>query len=402
MEDQHRIMEIINFLPDATWIIDCHGSVMAWNKVAEEMTGVKAEDIIGRGDYEYALAFYGVSRPVLIDLVITPNYEIEKGYKLFRRKGDMLEAEVFIPHFNKVGAYLWSKASRLLDADGNVVGAIETIRDITHHKKMQEIMLQSEKMVTIAGLAAGMAHEINNPLGVIAQDLQNMERRLSPTLPANIKVADELGLDLQLVENYLGQRNIPTFIDNMRTAVKRASNIMSSMLQFSSQSDSSHQKVQISDIIEKSIVLAANDYDLRKKYDFKNITITREYETDLLPVSLCVTDMERVIINILKNAAHAMFDANTKQPSLLIRTGQKNSYVVMEFLDNGPGMTEETRKRVFDPFFTTKDVGAGTGLGLSVAYTIITKNHGGEFSVDSIPGEGACFIVKLPVANKEL
>jgi PAS domain S-box-containing protein len=284
------------------------------------------------------------------------------------------------------------------DKDGNVTGIISVAQDISGRKQAETVMIQSEKMTMIAGMAAGMAHEVNNPLGIIAQDLQNLERRFSPTLPANGKIADELGLNLDLVEQYMERRDITIYIANMRKAVKRASNIISNMLQFSRQSDASHQLFNFNDVIEQSIKLASNDYDLRKKYDFKNVSISREYSENMPMVSLCITEIEQVIINLLKNAAQAMFDAETSSPSIHIRTFFENGYVVVTFNDNGPGMTEEVKKRIFDPFFTTKEVGLGTGLGLSVSYTIVTKNHGGELSVETQLGRGACFTVGIPVA----
>jgi signal transduction histidine kinase len=115
-------------------------------------------------------------------------------------------------------------------------------------------------------------------------------------------------------------------------------------------------------------------------------------------VSLCITEIEQVIINLLKNAAQAMFDAETSSPSIHIRTFCENGYVAVTLNDNGPGMTEEVKKQIFDPFFTTKEVGLGTGLGLSVSYTIVTKNHGGELSVETELGRGACFTVSIPTA----
>jgi signal transduction histidine kinase len=246
-------------------------------------------------------------------------------------------------------------------------------------------------------MAAGMAHEVNNPLGVITQDIQNLERRFSPTLAGNRKVAEELGLDLALVNEYMEQRSIAEFITNMRSAAKRASAIIGNMLQFSRQSDIGHQELNINEILEQSVKLAANDYDLRKKYDFKNIVITRDFGQDLPTVPISVTEIEQVFINILKNAAQAMFDADIAQPAITLTTRQDGGCIVATITDNGPGMTDDVRLHLFDPFFTTKAVGSGTGLGMSVSYAIITKNHNGSLTVDSKPGQGACFTVRLPL-----
>jgi PAS domain S-box-containing protein len=290
-------------------------------------------------------------------------------------------------------------ATRLNLSDGGATLSFGA--DITERVQAQELMIQNEKMTMVAGMAAGMAHEVNNPLGIIAQDLQNLERRFSPALSANCAVADELGLDLEQVARYMERRDILTYITGMRGAVKRASDIISNMLLFSRQSDSTHQYININTIIEQSVKLAASDYDLRKKYDFKKVTIARTFDEKLPLIPVCVTEMEQVFINILKNAAQAMSDAGTSNPTISVRTFQDKKWVVVEIGDNGPGMSDNVRQRIFDPFFTTKDIGKGTGLGLSVTYSIVTKNHGGELSVESQPGSGARFTVRLPQRGKE-
>jgi PAS domain S-box-containing protein len=272
--------------------------------------------------------------------------------------------------------------------------------DVTERKKTEEIMLQSEKLAMVAGMAAGIAHEVNNPLGIISQHIQNIERRLSPSLPANLKVADELGLDLEVVQRYMRSREISEYMTSMLQAVRRASDIIVGMLQFSRQSDASQQFCSLNEVMEQSVKLASSDYDLRKKYDFKNITINREFDEQLPQAIMCITEIEQVFINILRNAAQAMFEAGTVNPSIALHTASADGYVVATIKDNGPGMSDDVRKHIFDPFFTTKAVGSGTGLGLSVSYTIVTKNHGGELSVESIPGQGACFTIRLPLLRK--
>ncbi|MDU0459565.1 MAG: PAS domain S-box protein [Geobacteraceae bacterium] len=271
--------------------------------------------------------------------------------------------------------------------------------DVTERKKTEELVLQSEKLSMVAGMAAGIAHEVNNPLGIIAQDIQNLERRFSTTLPANRIIADEIGLDLEQVELYMEQRDISNYIASMRSAVKRASGIILNMLQFSRQSDATHQFLNLNDVIEQSIILASNDYDLKKKYDFKHISIVRNYCNNLPVISISITEIEQAFINLLKNAAQAMFTANTEKPTITITTSLNNGFVVATVNDNGPGMSVEVQRKIFDPFFTTKEIGVGTGLGLSVTYTIITKNHNGEFTVESEPGAGASFTIRLPLPS---
>jgi len=137
-EQQQRLSRIINFLPDATFAIDSKGRVIAWNRAIEIMTGVKADEIMGKGDYEYALPFYGVRRPVLVDLVLHADDATEKNYKYMERSGDTFFAEVDLPSIRDRSLVVWVTATPLYDAGGNIVGAIECIRDITARKQAEE------------------------------------------------------------------------------------------------------------------------------------------------------------------------------------------------------------------------------------------------------------------------
>jgi PAS domain S-box-containing protein len=131
---QYRLSEILDFLPDATFIINNDGKIIAWNKSMEDLTNVKADKILGKGNYEYAIPFYGERRPILIDLAIKPHEDLEKKYITFKRYNSTLTSEVFVPHLKPGGAYLWAKAKKLYDSKGNLIGAIETIRDVTDKK----------------------------------------------------------------------------------------------------------------------------------------------------------------------------------------------------------------------------------------------------------------------------
>ncbi len=148
-ESEQRLADIIEFLPDATFAIDREGIVIAWNRAMEEMTGVKAPDIIGRGDYEYAITFYGMRRPILIDLILHPDDRIERGYYVLKKDRDLLIIETDVPQVKGQKAFLWAKASPLYDSRGNIVGAIESIRDITDRKLVEESVRKRGKELKI-------------------------------------------------------------------------------------------------------------------------------------------------------------------------------------------------------------------------------------------------------------
>ncbi|WP_163293814.1 PAS domain-containing sensor histidine kinase [Desulfovibrio sp. JC022] len=280
-----------------------------------------------------------------------------------------------------------------------IKGVVVRIDDVTSRVRMEEIMVETEKMMSVGGLAAGMAHEINNPLGGIMQGAQNLERKFSPEIKANVTAADEAGCSLEAMQKYLESRKVSGIIEGIRNSGMRAARIVSNMLEFSKPGKDVVTTVNIHDLIEDSLELSAKDYDLKRKYDFMHINIVREFSADVPKIICSPTEIEQVFFNLFKNAAQAMSEHGIPNgnPHIYIRTRSKGEAVVIEIEDNGPGMRTEVRKRIFEPFFTTKDVGVGTGLGLSVSYFIITQNHGGTFTVSSAPGRGARFTITLPV-----
>ncbi len=143
-DSESKLASIIDFLPDATLVIDSEGKVIAWNRAIEEMTGIKAQDILGRGDYEYSLPFYGQRRPILVDLALEPQSEIEKKYSDFGQADGILVGYAFTPNLRGVGAYLWGVASPIYDIQGRIVGAIESIKDITEQKRMEGALQESK------------------------------------------------------------------------------------------------------------------------------------------------------------------------------------------------------------------------------------------------------------------
>ncbi len=145
-ESEHRLADIIDFLPDATFAINLKGEVIAWNRALEELTGAPKEELIGKGDFAYAVPFYGKTGPMLIDRIFQDWKEIEENYDFLIRREDQLIAEAFVPALRGgKGAYLWGIASPLYDSSGSIVGAIESLRDITERKRTEEALRESEE-----------------------------------------------------------------------------------------------------------------------------------------------------------------------------------------------------------------------------------------------------------------
>jgi PAS domain S-box-containing protein len=273
--------------------------------------------------------------------------------------------------------------------------AIVMGNDLSDRKQSEQLLIQAEKMASLGGLAAGMAHEINNPLAGIIQNSALAKRRLTDVTPAAQRVAGEFNLNLDDLQSFMGKRKVLEMLDHIEEMGIRAAKIVKNMLYFSRKSDRQWTKHNIAVLLDQTVELAANDYELTKKSDFKKISVVRDYE-DNLPDILCDgIELQQVFLNILHNAAQALHAHDTPSPRLLLKVTGEEDMVRIEITDNGPGMDEATRKRVFEPFFTTKPLGKGTGLGLSVSYFIVTKNHGGTMAVESSANNGSTFIIRL-------
>jgi signal transduction histidine kinase len=176
------------------------------------------------------------------------------------------------------------------------------------------------------------------------------------------------------------------------------------MLTFSRRSELHYVPLDLKELFETTVRLASSDYDLKEDYDIKQVEFVLDIDPELGPVECDKTEIEQVILNLIVNAAQAMakHPVEGKTPQITLRTRLEGDYARLEVIDNGPGMEEETRRRLFEPFYTTKDVGVGTGLGLSVSYFIIYDQHQGSMQVESAPGEGARFIIRLPRRQAEV
>jgi len=382
---RNYLSNIIDSMPSALVGVDVNCRVTQWNTGAQNLTGLTTKNVLGK---PLSLVFPRLSEDTQqIEKAISSHTEVTDLKRLHRHNGEL--------HYEDVTIFP-------LIANG-FEGAVIRVDDVTEQVHMEEMMIQSEKMLSVGGLAAGMAHEINNPLAGMMQTANVIKNRLSDkTIPANIRAAEIAGTSIEAVQRYMESRNILTMMNDISQSGKRAAEIVDNMLSFARKSDVSVSSYNLTALLDKTLELAATDYDLRRQYDFKLIHITRQYE-DNLPLVLCEgAKIQQVLLNLFRNGAQAMQDANTTSPtfSLTTRYDSDLAMACIEIGDNGPGMDESTRKRIFEPFFTTKPVDVGTGLGLSVSYFIITENHNGQMSVDSTPGNGTRFTIQLPVGGK--
>ena len=377
------LSNIIDSMPSILVGMDNTRTVTQWNRQAEAFTGIPAGEAIGK--------------PIVHLLPDFAPWIMTMGSDMDEHRPSSME-KLLIAKEGERRFYDLMLYPLLVDTVG---GAVLRIEDVTERARTQELMVQTGKMMSIGGLAAGMAHEINNPLGIITQAAQNIDRRISLELHANRKVSEELGLNLEGIRAYFDKRQITDAIASIRMASSRAAKIVANMLQFSRRADTTTDPASLAQIVDQALELAASDYDLKKHYDFRSIDITKDYQ-DVPQVRIASVEIEQVILNLLKNAAQAMTATppDTK-PRITLRLRCEDRYAVLEVEDNGPGMTEDIRRRVFEPFFTTKEPGEGTGLGLSVSYMIVTQNHKGLMDVQSTPGRGTVFKVRLPIGESK-
>lgn len=318
------------------------------------------------------------------------------------------------------GRYLWMHDTlRLIrDADGNPLEVIGSLTDITDRKTMEDALhkkgeeqqslivklqeaqaqlLQSEKMASIGQLAAGIAHEINNPVGFVNSNMSSLhnyvqtlfsvidgyDQALAPFVENAELAATIARLRKQADLNYL-KEDVTDLVRESMEGLKRVKDIVQSLKDFSHVGETDWQMADLHHGLDSTLNIANNEF----KY---KATVSKQYGT--LPQIKCLaSQLNQVFMNLIVNASHAVRESGI----ITIRTGEANNWVWIEIGDNGVGIAPENLTRIFEPFFTTKPVGQGTGLGLSLSYNIVNK-HGGRIEVASEPGKGTVFTIHLPV-----
>jgi len=358
-ESEAKYSRLVEAASEGIWSIDAEHRTTYMNPRMAEMLGYRVEDIIGRNADDFIVADE------------LPNH---KEQMELRHTGKSAKYE---RRFKRAdGSTLYCFVSAVADHDeyGRFRGSFGMFTDITERKQAEEKRKEMEQKAAIASrlaavgeMAAGIAHEINNPLTSVIGYSELLEHRTD--LPADIKE------DIKIIND----------------GSQRVKDIVNRMLTFARQTKPMKSSVSITELIDNTLELRG--YALRTA----NIEVIRDYEPDLPWLTIDPSQMQQVILNITVNAEYAMKKANSRG-TLTITARKAGDRVQISFKDDGPGMTKEIQTRLFQPFFTTKEPSEGSGLGLSLSRAIILE-HGGTIVVESKPGQGATFIIELPITG---
>jgi len=277
------------------------------------------------------------------------------------------------------------------------------VKNLIKLKLTQEKLVQAEKLAGVACLAAGMAHEINNPLGGILQNLQLLEGRLNLTIPKTRERLENYGFgqeELESLDKYFSERKIYNYLSHIKDAGERAAKIVRNLLNFSRPGERELKLCDVNSLVENAVDLAGKEYEIKKSYDFDLIKIEKYYGENI-SLFCEAYEITQVLLNIIKNAAYELYRfkkiKSDFEPCIKVKTYTDENYGVIQVTDNGPGISEDVKDRIFDTFFTTKEIGEGTGLGLSVSYFIVKEIHKGNLRFESEEGKGTAFFVEIPL-----
>jgi signal transduction histidine kinase len=269
-------------------------------------------------------------------------------------------------------------SSDLRDRQGYLLGRVLVVRDLRDVAQLRSRLIMSARLAAVGELAAGIAHEINNPIAFVRSNLSQLASHWK-TVKSEFEAAGRAGAQRDLLTE--GEELIEESVEG----VDRAAEIVRGVKGFSHAGQQVREPTDLNPLLEDVLRMAAAQLRGRA-------TVERTY-VELPPVSCVPQELKQVFLNLIVNAGQAIGDGGT----IRIATEARGGFVTVRVEDDGCGIAPENLERIFDPFFTTKRVGEGTGLGLGIAYHIV-RSHGGEIRVESEPGRGSRFRVRFPAA----
>jgi len=368
-EEQYR--QIVEATSDGILKIDGAQSIVFVNQRFAEMLGFESRDMIGRSVFAFMSAAAKVTA----------------ADSFQRREGEKDAFDATFRHKDGTDISVNIADSPLLDEKGQHVGNLAVVRDVTERRKLQSQLMVSDRMASMGTLAAGVAHEINNPLACVIANLEYIAENLSGMAGGNAASMSLAGGDTLFVEE------IKAPLDDARAAAQRVRFIVRDLRIFSrSPVGEPRGPVDVEATMESSLRMAWNEIRHRARLVKRYGVVPR--------VEANEARLGQVFLNLLVNAAQAMPEGLAERNEICVSTSFDGERVVVEVSDTGAGISPENIGRIFDAFFTTKEVGVGTGLGLAICQRIIADMDG-ELTVESEKGKGTTFRVAIPVAGTE-
>lgn len=352
--------KIIDSLPVGLYVIDREYRIQAWNRKRETgMQGVSREEAIGRTIFEI--------------LHRQPAEMLRREFDEVFATGRIQEYQMESVATGELRTYRISKIPMRL-GDSGVTHVITIGEDVTDWKEAQTRFAHAEKLAAIGQLAAGVMHEINNPLATIAAIAESLTFKIGDARTAGAAISPDIDEYLNIIDN----------------EVARCKQIVDGLLDFSRPKQPLRERVDLNEVVERTLLL------LKHHVRFKRLTVERQLEADLPRVPKASGEqLVQVFMALLLNAVDAMAGRPGKVVVRTRRGRAPGEGVVAEVTDQGQGIARTELSKIFEPFYTTKEAGKGTGLGLSICYSIV-QDHGGRLEVESVVGQGSTFRVVLP------
>lgn len=352
------LQSILQNSNDLIFATDVDGVLVSFSKGGEKALGYTWEELAGS---------------FIRDLADDP-LEFDKLTKASREKESAVRLE--LPFRGKDGQTIHCDISliNLTNTEGKTVGTVAICRDITHWKKLQEDLIQIDRLAEIGRIASGVAHEINNPLAIISE--------ISGW--AGAVVSDAKGLSEE------DREELETAARRIGEQTERCKAITHQLLSFARGSGPDIASFDIHSLIKKTVSF------LEPQLKFKSIDIVLNFEDEALPIKSDPKMLEQVFVNLVSNAIYAVKEKGTDQGRIELKISRAGPNMEIMISDNGTGIPEGDQKKIFDLFYTTKPLGKGTGLGVPICRNII-KKLGGDISVESQEGTGSTFTVRIPV-----
>ena len=359
-EQRQFISQVIDSLPVGLYVVDRDYRVTLWNRMRELGTqGLRREEVVGR---------------TVFDVLSRQNAEtLRHEFDLAFRTGELQQMELETQIDGEPRHFRISKIP-MRASDGHVSHVITIGEDVTDWRTVQSRIMQSEKLAAVGQLAAGVMHEINNPLATIGACVEAIGHRINDGGPQAVA-------------------SIREYVDIIDKEVQRCTGIVDGLLDFSRPKATARRTVNLTAVLEDTLFL------LKHHQRFKRIPITLELAQDLPPMQANGEQLVQVFMALMLNAVDAMEGRAGTLTVRTFRNPDRDDEVVAEVHDTGVGMSPAEISKIFEPFYTTKLPGRGTGLGLSICYGIVQQHHG-RIAVDSTPGAGTTFRVFLPLGAR--